>query len=226
MSRMVAELLNDEHYVCSSSSLSDYELRGTPPRNFHKIITLCSTYGLQFESLMKGMGIDIAQSGAAAMPDRYVVRREPTVRARRGDENSLTAGFLEDLLKICENEVPFFLRNLSGYFSGATHHSIDDFFWIGGDREPLHPCLAHGLVAMVNRRRKTPFHFASKPVWEQPIYMILTRDGRYRAACCGIENENLVVHPYGTHFHPSDEYRLHREAEIVGQIVAVARRFL
>jgi hypothetical protein len=225
MSHMIAQVLNDNRYMCSSSSLSDYELRSTPPRDLHKVITLCSIYGLQFESVMKGMGIAIGQSGTESMPDRYVSRHQPAVKVGRIDEAGERTGFLETLLNDCQNEVPFFLRDLLGHFSDSPHRSIDDFFWIGGDLEPLHPCLANGLVVVVNRRRKTPFHFVSKPLWEQPIYLVLLRDGKYLAACCGLEKNQLVIHPYGSDFHPIAEYRYHHDAEIVGQIVAIARRF-
>jgi hypothetical protein len=226
MSRVAAELLSDKRYACSSSSVSDYELRGAPPRDLHKIITLCSVYGLQFESVMSGMGVDIFHSGTEPMPEQYVFRRVPLPTPGHSDASGRTAGFLEELLNDCRNEIPFFLRDLSGYFSDSRHPSIDDFFWIGGDRDPLHPYLADGLVVMVNRRRKTPFHLLSKPVWEQPIYIILPRDGNYLAVCCGIEDDKLVIYPYGPKFHPSAEYRLHRDAEIVGQVVAIARRLL
>jgi transcriptional regulator with XRE-family HTH domain len=225
MSRMVADRLNDDRYACSSSSMSDYELRGAPPRDFHKIITLCSIYGLHFRSVMKAAGIDIADSGTESMSDRYLLRPEPSWGIRRVDESHLTNGFLEHLLSDCQNEIPFFLRDLQGYFSSSTHHSLDDFFWIGGDREPLHPCLANGLVIVVNRRRKTPSYVVWKPVWEQPIFVVLLREGQYLAACCGIEDDRLVIHPVGQDFHPASEYRYHRDAEVVGQIAAIARRF-
>ena len=182
-SRTIAEVLKDDRYTTSPSSLSDYELRNTPPRDFHKVITLCSIYGLQFESVMKRMGIDVADAGTESMPDRYLFRAEPTVAAKRGDAGIVGAGFLEKLLEECQ-EIPLFLRDSLGYFSGSAHVSLDDFFWVGGDDDPLHPYLANGLLAIVNRRRKTAFHFASKPVWQQPIYMVLKRDGTYLAACC------------------------------------------
>jgi hypothetical protein len=66
----------------------------------------------------------------------------------------------------------------------------------------------------------------SKPVWQQPIYILLKRDGSYLAACCGLENGTLVVHPYSRDFHRSTEFRQHQDAEVVGQIVAIARRLL
>ena len=119
-------------------------------------------------------------------------------------------------------DVPFFLRHSFAYFS--RHVSLEDFFWVGGDDDPLHPYLRNALVVMVNRRRKTPLHFGSKPLWQQPIYIVLKRDGTHLAGCCGVENGALVVHPYTRDYRRDEEYRLHQDAEVVGQIVAIARR--
>jgi len=170
------------------------------------------------------MGVDLDDAGAESMPDRYLFRAEPTVAVTRGRAEIIGSGFLEKVLEDCQ-EVPLFLRDSLGYFSGSTRVSVDDFFWVGGDDDPLHPYLAEGLFVMVNRRRKTPFHFRSGPWWRQPLYIILMRDGSYLASCCAVETGQLVIHPYSLDFHRSAQYRLHRDVEIVGQIVAVARRF-
>jgi len=225
MSRTVVEVLKDDRYTVSPSSLSDYELRNTPPRDFHKVITLCSIYGLQFESVMKRIGVEVADVGTESMPERYLSRSEPPVTAKSADADIVPTAFLGKLLEECR-EIPFFLRHSLGYFSGSAHVSLDDFFWVGGDDDPLHPYLAKGLLVIVNRRRKAPFHFVSKPVWQQPIYIVLKRDGMHLAACCGVENDKLVVHPYARDFHSTAEFRNHRDAEVVGQIVAIARRLL
>lgn len=224
MSRIIAEVLKDDRYATAPSSLSDYELRNIPPRDFHKIITLCSIYGVRFESVMKRMGIDVAEAGTESMPDRYLARAVPTVAAKRGDVANVVPGFIEKLLGEFV-EIPLFLRNSLGHFAGSAHVSLDDFFWVGGDDDPLHPFLADGLLAMVNRRRKTPFHFASKPWWQQPLYIVLMREGVYVACCGSVENGLLVIHPYSRDFHRSAQYRLHQDAEVVGQIVGIMRRF-
>jgi transcriptional regulator with XRE-family HTH domain len=223
-SRTVAEVLKDERYRTSPSSLSDYELSNTPPRDFHKIITLCSIYGLQFQTVMERMGVDLGAAGTESMPDRYLFRVEPMAAVTHGQAEIIGPGFIETLLQEYE-ELPLFLRDLLGYFSSSASVSLDDFFWVGGDDDPLHPYLVKASLVIVNRRRKTPFHFASKPWWQQPLYIILTRDGSYLACCCGLENGLLVIHPYSQDFHHSAQYRLHQDAEVVGQIVAVARRF-
>lgn len=223
MSHTIAELLNDVRYRSSSSSLSDYELQNVPPRDFHKLVTLCSIYGLPFASAMREIGIDVGNTGTEPMPDRFVFRIDLAGEPRNSSKTR--PGVLEMLVDQFQNEVPFFLRDRLDYFSGGKHVSINDFFWIGGNDDPLHPYLANGLVAILNRRRKTPIYFHSKPMWQQPIYVILGRDGRYLAASCGVENNKLILHPYGPDFHASTEYRYHRDAEVVGQIIAIARRF-
>ena len=223
MSRAIAEVLEDDRYMTSPSSLSDYELRNAAPRDFHKIVTLCSVYGLQFESVMRRIGVDTADAGAESMPDHYLSRAEPAVTTKSADTDTARTGFVDQLLEDCQ-EIPFFLRHSFGYFCDSAHVSLDDFFWVGGDDDPLHPYLAQGLVVMVNRRRKTPLHFVSKPLWQQPIYVVLKRDGTHLAACCGFENGALVVHPHARDFHRDEEYRLHQDAEVFGQIVAIARR--
>ena len=224
MSRIIAEILKDDRYTTSPSSLSDYELRNIPPRDFHKIITLCSVYGLRFEAAMKRLGMDVSEAGTESMLDRYLSRAEPTVTAKRRDLENVGTGPVEKLLKDLQ-EVPLFLRDSLGYFAGSAQVSLDDFFWIGGADDPLHPYLAEGLLVMVNRRRKTPFHFVAKPWWQQPLYIILMREGVYLACCCSVEDGLLVIHPYSRDFHRYAQFRLHKDAEVVGQIVAIMRRF-
>jgi hypothetical protein len=170
------------------------------------------------------MGIDTAGAGTESMLDDYLARAVPTVAAKRGEVANVAPGLVEKLLG-GSPEVPFFLRDSLEYFSGSTHVSLDDFFWVGGDDDPLHPYLAEGLLVMVNRRRKTPFHFAAKSWWQQPLYIILMREGVYLACCCSVENGLLVIHPYSRDFHHSAQYRLHQDAEVVGQIVGILRRF-
>jgi hypothetical protein len=223
MSHSIAELLNDDRYAASPSSLSDYELSNSAPRDFHKIVCLSSMYGLHFGSAMKLIGVDLIEAGIEPMPDHYLSRAQPALTANSADAGPAGTGFLEQLLGECQ-EIPFFLRHCLEYFSGSAPVSLDDFFWVGADDDPLHPYLAGGLVVLVNRRRKAPLHYVSKPLWLQPIYVVLKRDGSYLAACCGVENGVLVVYPYTQNFRRHEEYRLHRDVEVVGQIVAISRR--
>jgi transcriptional regulator with XRE-family HTH domain len=224
MSSRIAELLGEDKYSVSPSSLCDYEAANGPPRDFHKAMTLCSIYGLPFHEFLKASGVRAEEAGKEPMPDHFVQRIHPADFVEDASHQGQTAptGFLERLLELV-GSVPFFLRHAAQEFSGMPHLSLGDFFWIGGETNVLHPYLARGLLALVNRRRRIPFYLASKPLWQQPLYVILTHDGKYLCACCDVENGSLVVHPYPQHSLRQVLFRNRQEAEVMGQIVTIVR---
>ena len=223
ISSKVADLLGDDRYFISPSSLCDYELLNTAPRHFQKAITLCSLYSLRFQTFLKTIEIAPEESGIEPMLDHFVSRVSRGEAAEELDTKLASEGFLEQFLERCK-EVPFFLRESIGSLSGLQDASLNDFFWVGGKYDVLHPYLTNGLLALVNRRRKRPFHFTSKALWQQPLYVLLKRDGTYLCACCGLENGTLVVHPYSQQFHRPEQFRYHHDVEVVGQVVMVARK--
>lgn len=225
ISGTVSGILGDRRYRISSSSLCDHEILNAPPRGLHKIITLCCLYGLTFRSFLSAIQMAMEEAGTEAMPDQFMSRASSAESGENSPEASETAraGFFEQLTQLCD-EIPFFLRNALTSFGDLREVSLDDFFWIGSEHDVLLPYFRRGLLALVNRRRKTPFHFASKPVWKQPVYLLLQRHGKYLCACCGIENGSLVIHPYTEHFHRAVQFTHHKDIEVVGQIVAIARR--
>jgi hypothetical protein len=207
LSRRISDANKDERYRISSTSLCDYEIEGTPPRSLHKVITLCCVYGIAFRSLLLSIGIPIEQTGKDAMPDHLVGRTSPGTSLARSDESPTgSSGFVEGMIEEYQ-EIPFFLRNSVASLTGLRNTSVNDFFWIGGELEPLHPYFANGLLAVVNRRRKTPFHFPAKPLWKQPVYLLLRRDGEYLCACCHVENGTLVIHPHTDNFSGVSQFR-------------------
>jgi len=225
VSRKIADIIGDDRYFIAPSSLCDYELLNTAPRHFQKAITLCSLYGLRFQTFLKVIGIVLEDAGSEPMPDHFVSRIPHEDSAENLDNKLAGGGFLEQLLERCE-EVPFFLRESVQPLSGLGDASLNDFFWVGGKYDVLHPYLENGLLALVNRRRKRPFYFTSKPLWQQPLYVLLKRDGTYLCACCDIENGTLVVHPHSRHFHRPEQFRYHHDVEVVGQIVMMARKLM
>jgi hypothetical protein len=224
ISRAIANLLADERYFASPGSLSDYEAVDTPPRHFHKIITFCLIYSLRLDSILETLGLSAQDTGADPIPDILIGRGSPK-EIGSGPTGTYEPGrghLLERLLAQVE-EVPFFLRGSIGRLSGLTNPALKDFFWIGGVTNPRHPYLAGGLLAVVNRHRKKPDHCDSKQLWQQPLYLILRRDGTYLCGCCELRNKRLVVHSYINRFDEAELLSAH-DAEVVGQIVTVVRR--
>ena len=225
MSRHIAAELGDEQYFAAPGSLSDYEALDAPPRHIHKAITLCVVYGLHFSTFLKSIGLRSEEAGKEPIPDDLVPRQRPTgLRSvNRETDGPMGSGFLEQLLNRSER-VPFFLRGSLASLSGLATPSLRDVFWVGGEQNALHPLLVNGILVMVNRRRKKPIHFRTKPLWQQPLYLVLKRDGTYICGCCSLENGTLVIHPYSPDYQRPEQLRNHYDAEVVGQVVTVARR--
>ena len=222
MSREIAEALGDERYFTASGSLSDYEASDVGPRHIHKVITLCVVYGLPLGPFLRSVGISSEESGRDPIPDEFIPRLHPDWTGRASAGQGEGTGFV-DLLGRGE-AVPFFLRRSLSTLSGLSTLSLNDFFWIGGEREVRHPCVKDGLFAIVNRRTKKPVHFGSRSLWQQPLYVIQKREGTYICACCSSENGMLVVHPYSHRYRRAEQFRNRVDAEVVGQIVTIVRR--
>jgi transcriptional regulator with XRE-family HTH domain len=223
MSRCVASELGNEQYFAAPGSLSDYEATDTAPRHIHKAITLCAVYGLGFSRLLKSVGLSMDDAGKQPIPDRLVPREHPAGHRETEGAALMANGVFKQLLNRFE-EIPFFLRTSVSALSGLKLSSLNDFFWVGGEQNPLHPLLVNGLIVIVNRNRKKPFHFRSRPLWQQPIYALLKRDGTYICGCCSLENGTLIVHPYSASNQPPEHLRNLDDAEVVGQVVTIARR--
>jgi len=224
MSRELANRLEDERYFTASGSLSDYETLSTPPRHLHKIITFCAVYSLRLNAIFQSLGLSLEETGREPIPDLLTNRSVPA-RVETADEIGRIgqAGFIGELLAQL-GEIPFFLRGSLAALSGLPRPSLNDFFWIGGRRNLVHPYLAGGVIAIVNRQKKKPNDCGSKPLWQQPLYVVLRRDGTYFCGCCSRENTSLVVHTYPRGVHKREQFR-NRDAEVIGKIVSVARKF-
>jgi hypothetical protein len=224
MSRQVAAELGDEQYFAAAGSLSDYEARDVPPRHVHKAITLCAIYGLHFATFLKSIGLRLEDAGSDPIPDRLVPRKLAAASRGTANETDDAAGngFLGHLLRQ-SGHVPFFLRESLSDLSGLKSLSLHDFFWVGGESNPLHPLLINGLMAIVNRHKKKPIYSRSKPWWQQPVYVLLRRNGTYLCGCCSLDNGTLVIHPFSPNYQPQERLRNHDDAEVIGEIATIAR---
>jgi hypothetical protein len=223
MSRRIASQLADKRYFAAASSLSDYEAGDAPPRHVHKAITLCAMYGLAFSTFLEAVGLDPENPEDQPIPDELVREQPPTGHGSVQSNFARADGFLGQLLSK-SGPVPFFLRRSLPFLSGLRVPSVNDFFWVSDDQEPLHPLLIDALAVVVDRHRRKAVYLRSRSLWHQPLYVLLKRDGTYVCGCCSLEDSTLVIHPHSrTHKRP-EHLRNYRDAEVIGEVVTIARR--
>ena len=227
LSRRIADALGDERFFMSPSSLSDYEARDSPPRHFHKAVTLCVLYAVPFQTFLNHIGVAPGDAGQEPVPDYLIPRASPAgsqVGSIEPDQADST-GFVGELLRRCE-DIPLFLRRSIGDISALTSPSLHDAFWVGGVRDVLHPYLLdatarhRGSPQEETHRLQVEAFMAAITVcrtqarWHVPLRMLW--NGEWHA---GRPSSTQRVDA-------REQFRNQRDAEVVGQIVTIVRRFL
>jgi len=228
LSRWIANMLSDEQYFAAASTLSDYETLSAPPRHVQKAISLCVLYGIDFWQFLRSSGMPLDQAGGEPIPDELVARPAPdrnhSVLVSAEDETlAEPTGLLGSLLEQWQ-EVPLFLRHALNELTGLKNFSLSDVFWVGGDETPHHPSLTHATLVAVNRRVKKPAPSTAMAFCQQPLYLLLKRDGSYLCGPCSLEDGNLVVPAYPGGAHGTRHFKKGMDAEIIGQVTAILRR--
>jgi hypothetical protein len=229
MSQWIAHTLTDQLYFASPSTLSDYENVSPPIRHIQKIISLCILYCIDFWTFLRAGGLQADFLGHDPLPDEMIARRgsprekpfNETVELRHLVERY--EGFLSTLIDQWE-ELPIFVASALPAISGLKNISLSDIFWVGGNDNPIHPCLLGASLVAVNRRVKIPTQLAAPTVWEQPLYVLLLRDGSYLCGSCVLRQGVLTVHPHFEKPHSSLRLRNGIDAEVTGRITAILRR--
>jgi len=218
LSRVIAKTLGDDRYFASSGTLSDYEASDKLPRHIHKLFTLAILYSVSFRALLQAFGIafnDFAET--TSTPESKAFRRR-----MRPAKQELHESFFENLRNQF-GHLPLFLGSALPTLSGLAQFSLRDVFWLGIEAKPLHPALRGALFALVNRRSKRPRRLSQISVWAQPLYLLQQRDGSYLAVSCAVENGRLVMYVYPQGFTEAQPVRRPIDADVVGQIVGIAR---
>jgi hypothetical protein len=226
--RWIAQKLHDRLYFTAASTLSDYETLSSAPRHIQKILALCIVYAINFRDFLRASGLAFEETDTEPIPDEFIPRESPPASHKSYSANAegnsrKQNGFLNVLLKRWE-EVPLFLRRSVGELTRVPNFSVSDVFWVGGDPSPIHPWLEDAEFVAINRRVRKPAASRGASLWERPLYLLLTRDGRYLCGSCTLERGFVAVHPYPDRAFSPREFKNGSEAEIVGEVTAILKR--
>jgi transcriptional regulator with XRE-family HTH domain len=227
LSREIVRILGDDRYFASAGTLSDYEAGDKLPRHIHKLFTLSIVYSIALRKLLQSFGIALDSFGENAILSAAKVSaraRASISRVRRRNQRQ-PDDFFESMQKQF-GDLPLFLWTALPSLSGLSHMSLRDVFWVGGQANPLHPALRGAVLVLVNRRSKKPRIFSRMPHWSQPLYLLEDRAGSYLLASCATEDRRLVVVTYPGGSARMQPVRRQIDAEVVGQIVGIARSLL
>ena len=222
-SRFVAEAMHDARYFCGKGTLSAYEISGKPPRHIHKLLGLCVLYSVNFQDVL-GTAVGKTQDlGRDPVPLALLGSQSSRAPNNRVQPGEFAGSFLSGIAQEIE-EIPFFLRNSLSALTGIERLSLRDVVWLGGQRHSFHPYLRGALIAFVDRKQTKPPSSGKKRLWEEPLYVLLRRDGSYLCARCTLQDKLLVLPPFADGFERPVGLRKSVDAEVIGKVVALVRR--
>jgi transcriptional regulator with XRE-family HTH domain len=223
LTRRISAALDDERYLIAQSTLSDYEARSALPRRLQKLLTVCLVYGIRLAELLASVGIPPDQIGHETIPLDLL---PPSQRSRQMPANPLDKSSAAPPSRLLREfgEVPWFLRSCLNELSGIPHPCLRDFFCFSSNIPSLPWYCTGALIALVNRRKRKVVRNLDLPAWHQPLWMLRLDSGTYKCGRGNVEDGLLVLDGPARDDKETGRLRVGRDVDVIGQVVAIARR--
>jgi len=226
LSQKIAEAEANQEFQISNAWLTQVENSDSVPSIF-KLYSLATIYHVKFSDLLLIFGVDLQKSGAHQLAARLPHTHLTTLEVCDADRTmSFPVGFdrafdvdnTKLLTRMVEiwGEVPIALIQRLD-----MRHSL--YGYIGLHDFTLHPLLRPGSFVQIDQRMRK-IHTERWPTeYARPIYFVELRDG-YACAWCELQDGHLILLPHP--LSPCGVRRLDygKDAEIIGQVTAVAMR--
>ena len=224
-SQTIASTHRNPEFAIGLSRLADIENKGTLP-TVYRLYSLCAIYRLDFASVLRWYGVALdelpADAAKLSLTETHLLGFEPNERT--------TA-----VLPLVANQV--FDPSRTSFISRQVHQwgriplallsGVDlkrhRYAYIGADDWFMYPILFPGSFVQIDESRRR----ISKEGWvhehERPIYLVEHRYG-HTCAWCTEHSGLLILQPHSSSKEVPQVYHVPGEADVIGQVVAVAMR--
>jgi transcriptional regulator with XRE-family HTH domain len=226
LSQKIAEDQKNPEFQISNAWLTQVENSDSVP-SIYKLYSLAAIYHVKFTDLLLFFGIDLQNvvhhQLAAPLPNTHLTNLEVydsdktvsfPVRFDRSfdlDNTNLLARMIE-----VWGEVPIALiQHLD------LRHSL--YAYIGLKDLTLYPLLRPGSFVQIDQRVRKIHPHRWRTEFDRPIYFVELRDG-YACSWCELQDGHLLLTPHPLSPCATRRFDYGKEAEIIGQVTAVAMR--
>lgn len=224
-SQRIANERENHEFAIGLSRLADIENKGTTP-SLYRLYSLCAIYRLSFNTVLRWYGIDLdempAESARLSLEQTHLIEYRSADRAQVEFPVEFGEGF--DL-----RHTSYLSRHIRqwGRLPLALLSALDlrrhRYGFIGTDDWTMHPILAPGSFVQIDEGRRRILRDGWTHEHERPIYFIEHREG-YSCGWCSESSGFLIVQPHSVSHLIPQIFRYPGDAEVIGQVVAVAMR--
>jgi transcriptional regulator with XRE-family HTH domain len=228
LSAKVAAKERNKRFYISAARLTQIENDNAIPSMF-KTFTLATIYGLSFNEILSRYGVDSDRTHRYREQIRLSVTRP--VSAELCNPNTkvtvpirLDPTFRWESTQLI-NRVVAFWGEIPAAFLLDCNPKEHTFAYIGLEDKTMYPLLRPGSLVMVDGERRQVVSGTWNSIFERPIYLVELRDG-YLCGWCHVSESRVTILSYPTSNAPPRTFSLATEAEVIGQVVAVAMRLV
>jgi transcriptional regulator with XRE-family HTH domain len=227
-SRKIAEEELNEDFYISNAWLTQIENTGSIP-GIHKLFSLSVIYQTNYNDLLALFGIDLSEIAKHQLSTRLEkthlanlqvsdVNRSVTFPVRFDSGFTVERSNLLSRMVEVWGEVPISLIQCLD-----VRHSL--YGYIGLKDFMLYPLLRPGSFVQIDDERNQVQPGPWKSELDRPIYFVELRDG-YACSWCELHGNRLMLVPHPLSPCSIRQFAYPDEAEIVGQVTAVAMRLV
>jgi transcriptional regulator with XRE-family HTH domain len=227
-SRRIAEDRGNEEFTISNAWLTQLENKNSVP-SIYKLFSLSVIYRAKFVDLLSIFGVELEDTvryhstlplhnthlASIEVSDRERAIRFP-VRFDRGFQVEATS-LISRMVEVW-GEVPI-----------ALIQRLDvrncQYGFIGMDDRTMDPLLRPGSFVQIDSHRRRVAVCGWRTELDRPIYFVELREG-YACSWCEAHDSNLTLIPHPLSGCALRQFAYPTEAEIIGQVTAVAMRLV
>jgi transcriptional regulator with XRE-family HTH domain len=220
----IAQVHSNYEYSVGLSRLADIENHGTLPSLF-RLYSLCAVYRIPFEKVLAWYGIDLQALPIDALRSPLCETYPFDLRPSSHSEVNIAAMDSGFDLKSTSYLSRQFQRwgKLSLGLLNALDHGRHRYAFVGTDDWTMYPLVPPGSFIEIDTEKRKVVRDGWTAEHDRPIYFLETREG-FRCGWCAQRDGKLYVQAHSLSAEPPGVFSFPGEAEIIGQVVAIAMR--
>ncbi|MCU1255623.1 MAG: hypothetical protein JWM83_1922 [Candidatus Angelobacter sp.] len=217
----IAGELGNPHYCLSLSRLSEIENKGVLP-NIYRLYTLSRIYRRSIHDLLQLYGLpaggQITGDLLPGMRNTHVLPSMPSFDPP-DSLGQAQGGCGDETIEIGR------LRTTGqfGQFLEEWRCKDETYGYVGDADYTMYPIISPGSVVKIDRRKDRVAKGPWKHEHERPIYFVELRDG-FACCWCDLQGSYILLQPHPLSPRSPRLARHPQDAEVLGQVVAVAMR--
>lgn len=228
LSSKIAAREHNRRFYISAARLTQIEGGDAIPSLF-KIFTLAAVYGLSFHEILTRYGVDSDRTHRYRDEFRLPVTRPVSAELHNLNTKVTIPVRLDPTFKWQTTQLINRVVTLWGEIPAAFLLECNPrehmYAYIGLEDHTMFPLLRPGSLVMIDGERRQVATGGWNSEFDRPIYLVELHNG-YLCGWCQVQDSHISIIPHPISTAPVRTFNLATEAEVIGQVVAVAMRLV